>query len=41
VTPWTFRASRVDGFDSVTDEMRHYLEAGATGVITDNPDLAP
>lgn len=41
VAPWTFRASTVEGYPTVTDEMRHYLEAGAAGVITDNPDLAP
>ena len=40
-TPWTFRATTVKGFDSVTAEMAHYIEQGATGVITDNPDLVP
>lgn len=40
-TPWTFRASTVKGYDSVTAEMAHYTENGAVGVITDNPDLAP
>ena len=41
VTPWTFRASTVKGYATVTDEMVHFLHAGAAGVITDNPDLAP
>ncbi len=41
ITPWTFRASTVKGYPNVTEEMRHYLAAGAAGVITDNPDLAP
>lgn len=41
ITPWTFRASTVKGYASVTDEMQRYIGAGAAGVITDNPDLAP
>jgi glycerophosphoryl diester phosphodiesterase len=41
VTPWTFRASAVKGYANVTEEMAHFLGAGVTGVITDNPDLAP
>jgi glycerophosphoryl diester phosphodiesterase len=41
ITPWTFRASTVKGYDTVTGEMQHYIDAGAAGVITDNPDLAP
>ena len=41
VTPWTFRASTVRGFPTVTEEMAHAIAAGADGVITDNPDLAP
>lgn len=41
ITPWTFRASTVSGFPSVTDEMAHAIASGADGVITDNPDLAP
>jgi len=40
-TPWTFRATTVKGYDSVTAEMAHYIANGATGAITDNPDLAP
>jgi glycerophosphoryl diester phosphodiesterase len=40
-TPWTFRASTVKGYDSVTAEMAHFLANGAIGVITDNPDQAP
>jgi len=41
ITPWTFRASTVKGYATVTDEMAHFLRAGVAGVITDNPDLAP
>jgi glycerophosphoryl diester phosphodiesterase len=41
ITPWTFRASTVKGYPTVTAEMQHYIAAGAAGVITDNPDLAP
>jgi glycerophosphoryl diester phosphodiesterase len=41
ITPWTFRSSAVKDYSNVTEEMRHYLRAGAAGVITDNPDLAP
>ena len=42
ITPWTFRASTVKGYATVTDEMAHVIDAGgAAGVITDNPDLAP
>jgi glycerophosphoryl diester phosphodiesterase len=41
ITPWTFRATTVEGYTTVTDEMQHYIDAGAAGVITDNPDLAP
>jgi glycerophosphoryl diester phosphodiesterase len=41
ITPWTFRATTVEGYATVTDEMRHYIDAGAAGVITDNPDLVP
>jgi glycerophosphoryl diester phosphodiesterase len=41
ITPWTFRASTVKGYASVTDEMAHFIRAGVAGVITDNPDLAP
>lgn len=42
ITPWTFRASTVKGYASVTDEMAHYEREGrVAGVITDNPDLAP
>jgi glycerophosphoryl diester phosphodiesterase len=41
ITPWTFRASAVRGFPTVTDEMAHAIAGGADGVITDNPDLAP
>jgi glycerophosphoryl diester phosphodiesterase len=40
-TPWTFRATTVRGFASVTEEMQHYIDAGVAGVITDNPDLVP
>lgn len=41
ITPWTFRASTVTGFESVSAEMAHYVDAGAAGVITDNPDFGP
>lgn len=42
VTPYTFRASAVKGFDTVSAEMAHYIAAyGVDGVITDNPDLRP
>lgn len=41
ITPWTFRATTVKGYASVTDEMAHFIDAGAAGVITDNPDLVP
>jgi len=42
ITPWTFRASTVKGYSTVTAEMSHYLSAGGVdGVITDNPDLVP
>ncbi len=41
ITPWTFRASTVKGFASVTEEMAHFVRAGVAGLITDNPDLAP
>lgn len=42
ITPWTFRASTVKGYATVTDEMAHFINEGAAaGVITDNPDLAP
>lgn len=41
ITPWTFRATTVTGHATVTDEMEHFIAAGAAGVITDNPDLAP
>ncbi len=42
LTPWTFRASDVpEAYETVTDEMQVFLDAGAAGVITDNPDLAP
>lgn len=40
-TPWTFRATTVKGYASVTEEMQHYVDAGVAGVITDNPDLVP
>jgi glycerophosphoryl diester phosphodiesterase len=42
VTPYTFRASAVEGFPDVRAEMAHYIEAiGVDGVITDNPDQMP
>jgi glycerophosphoryl diester phosphodiesterase len=42
VTPYTFRASAVEGFPDVRAEMRHYLDVlDVDGVITDNPDQMP
>ena len=42
VTPYTFRASAVTGFDDVQAEMAHYLYVlNVDGVITDNPDRMP
>ncbi len=42
VVPWTFRAGSPGGFDSVENEMAHYLyELGVDGIITNNPDLFP
>jgi glycerophosphoryl diester phosphodiesterase len=42
VTPWTFRASAVQGFDDVRAEMQHYVQTyRVDGLITDNPDLVP
>ena len=42
ITPWTFRATTVKGYPTVTDEMAHFIATtGVAGVITDNPDLAP
>lgn len=42
ITPWTFRATTVKGYATVTDEMDRFIRDGhAAGVITDNPDLAP
>lgn len=42
VTPWTFRANTVRGFDDVRAEMAHYVQTYRVhGLITDNPDLVP
>jgi glycerophosphoryl diester phosphodiesterase len=42
VTPYTFRASAVQGFPDVGAEMAHYIdELKVDGVITDNPDRMP
>ena len=42
VVPWTFRAGNPGDFDSVEEEMAHYLyELGVDGIITNNPDLFP
>ena len=42
VVPWTFRAGAPGDFDTVEDEMAHYLdELGVDGIITNNPDLFP
>ena len=42
VVPWTFRAGSSGDFETVEDEMAHYLnELGVDGIITNNPDLFP
>ena len=42
VVPWTFRAGAPGDFETVADEMAHYLyELGVDGIITNNPDLYP
>lgn len=42
VIPYTFRASNTGRFDSVRDEMAHFLRVfGVDGVFTDNPDQFP
>ena len=42
VVPWTFRAGDPGDFETVEDEMAHYLyELGVDGIITNNPDLYP
>ncbi len=42
VVPWTFRARDPGDFETVEDEMAHYLyELGVDGIITNNPDLFP
>jgi glycerophosphoryl diester phosphodiesterase len=42
VTPWTFRTATIAPFESISDEMRHYLvECGVDAVITDHPDAMP
>ena len=42
VVPWTFRAGDPGDFETVGDEMAHYLyELGVDGIITNNPDLYP
>jgi glycerophosphoryl diester phosphodiesterase len=42
ITPYTFRAKDVKGFDSVTAEMEHYLYTlGVDALFTDNPDKFP
>lgn len=42
VVPWTFRATSPAPFDTVEEEMHHFLcEIGVDGVFTDNPDLFP
>lgn len=42
VVPWTFRTGQIDGFASVRDEMRFFLDdLGVDGVFTDNPDQFP
>ena len=40
VIPWTFRATDPGAFESVMDEMAHYLcNLGVDGLFTDNPDM--
>jgi len=42
VTVWTFRSGQTDKFESVKDEMRHFLEElKVDAVFTDNPDQFP
>lgn len=42
VITWTFRKGDEKEFDSVGEEMRHYLyDLGVDGMFTDNPDLFP
>lgn len=42
VVPWTFRGDDPGDWDTVEDEMAHYLfELGVDGIITNNPDLFP
>jgi glycerophosphoryl diester phosphodiesterase len=39
VTPWTFRTATIGRFESVTAEIRHYLDGlHVDAVITDHPD---
>ena len=42
VVPWTFRAGDPGEFETVKDEMAHYLyELHVDGIITNNPDFFP
>jgi glycerophosphoryl diester phosphodiesterase len=42
VTPYTFRSKDVKGFQTVTDEMAHFLYTlGVDALFTDNPDKFP
>lgn len=42
VTSWTFRADEQTAFDSVREEMAHYLyDLGIDALFTNNPDLFP
>ncbi len=42
VVPWTFRAADPGDFETVQEEMAHYLyELHVDGIITNNPDLFP
>lgn len=42
VVPYTFQSDDVMGFDSVADEMRHYLfDLGVDALFTNNPDQFP
>ena len=42
VTPYTFRSSETNSFDSLEKEMRHFLfTLGVDALFTDNPDRFP
>jgi glycerophosphoryl diester phosphodiesterase len=42
VTLWTFRSSNTGTYESVRDEMKHFLYTlGVDALFTDNPDRFP